>query len=82
MAKGTSKVGSGTVKKGPISTTFKEAACPVPDQGGTWASVRDGIDVAGGRKGTGGVISEVTIANIGPSVGSKVTARGKISNRS
>jgi hypothetical protein len=76
------KVGAGTTTKGPISTTFKDAVCPVPSKDGSWASVSGGADLPGGKKATPCEISEVTIANMGPSPGSKVSARGKISNRS
>jgi len=77
------KVGSGTVKKGPISTTFKDCVSPVPGQSGNWGGQRNGADVAGGAKGTGGLIDEVTTVEVhgGGSSGSKVNAK-KIANRS
>ena len=72
------KVGTATVVKGGISTVAKDCAVPVPDAGGSWASTRNGLDIPNGRKGTEGAVSEVTLVDIGPGEGSKVTSRGKV----
>ncbi len=64
MPKDTAKVGMYTVKKGPISTPFKDCFVPKPDQAGNWATVRNGEDVYGGAKGTGGEMDEVTIVGV------------------
>lgn len=64
MPKDTAKVGKGAVKKGPISTLFKDAVAPKPDQAGNWATTRNGEDVRGGAKGTGGEMDEVTIVGL------------------
>ena len=64
MPKDTAKVGAGTIKKGPISTVYKDCAVEKPDQAGNWATVRNGEDVLGGAKGTGGEMDEVTIVGV------------------
>ena len=38
--------------------------CPKPDQAGDHASVRNGLDISGGQKGTAGVVDEVTLVNV------------------
>ena len=82
MAKNTSKVGGYTKKIGPISTPFVDACVPKPDQAGQGVAVRDGIDVHGGAKGTGGEMSEVTIVDVaGGAPGTTATGK-KIANRS
>jgi hypothetical protein len=64
MPKDTAKVGKHTVKKGPISTPYKDCAVAKPDQAGNWASVRNGAEVHGGAKGTGGEMDEVTLVDM------------------
>ena len=62
--KDTAKVGSNTVKKGPISTPYKDCAVAKPGQAGAGVSVRNGIDIPGGAKGTGGEMDEVTLVDM------------------
>lgn len=38
--------------------------CPKPDQAGSHASVRNGLDITGGQKGTPGEIDEVTLVSV------------------
>jgi hypothetical protein len=38
--------------------------CPKPDQAGNHASVRNGLDITSGQKGTKGEIDEVTLVNV------------------
>ena len=64
MPKDTAKVGRYTIKKGPISTVFKDCFVPKPDQKGVWATVRNGEEIYGGAKGTGGEMDEVTIVGV------------------
>lgn len=75
------KVGKGTVNKGPISTVMKDCVVPSIKQAGSWASTTNGENVAGGAKGTGGVITEVTHVDVGPAAGTKITGKGRVSNR-
>ena len=75
------KVGTATKSVGPISTVFKDAVVPVPGQAGDWASVTGGADIPSGKKATPSEISEVTFVDLGPSPGTKVSARGKVANR-
>jgi hypothetical protein len=82
MAKNTSKVGSYTKKIGPISTPYVDVAVPKPDKAGHGVAVRNGIDIAGGAKGTPGEMPEVTIVDVkGGAPGTKATG-AKIANRS
>jgi hypothetical protein len=46
---------------GGIYSPFDKPVCPIPDQAGTHATVRNGVDIAGGQKGTAGVVDEVTL---------------------
>lgn len=76
------KVGSYTKNIGPISTPFVDACVPKPSTSGVGVAVTNGIDVAGGAKGTPGIMPEVTIVDIaGGSPGTKATGK-KIANRS
>ena len=76
------KPGKGTVSKGPIATPFKDCVVPPPGTKSSWGGEKDGTSIPGGRKGTGGIMPEVTTVDVGgKKPGSKASA-AKVANRS
>ena len=47
-------------KNGSLQTPFEGAVISSKDSSGDWANVTNGLDIPGGRKGTAGVMPEVT----------------------
>lgn len=64
-----------------IKTPFKDYVVPKPSVGGDWGGVKDGVDIPGGRKGTGGIMPEVTMVPVegapapGTSLGAEVFSK-------